>query len=55
MIHLEIPDVLVRLVDGTSEFNGRLEVYHDGYWGTVCQDSFDLNVAEVICEMLNYT
>ena len=31
----------MRLVDGTSELNGRLEIQVDGQWGTVCDDGFD--------------
>ncbi|XP_046368563.2 hemicentin-2-like [Haliotis rufescens] len=40
------PD-LIRLVPGT--FAGRLEIYHGGAWGTVCDDGFDLNDAKVVC------
>ena len=42
----------VRLVDGPSDFEGRLEVYHDNEWGNVCNDGFDTKTAAVICRML---
>ena len=46
------PKVLVRLVDGPSEDRGRLEVLHNGTWGTVCQNMFNDNAAKVVCKML---
>jgi len=42
----------VRLEEGSSYNEGRVEVIHNGIWGTVCDDGWDLNDAEVVCSEL---
>ena len=44
----------VRLVDGPDEYEGRVEVYWQGAWGTVCQDTFGIDAASVGCSELGY-
>ncbi|OPL20546.1 hypothetical protein AM593_03816, partial [Mytilus galloprovincialis] len=43
----------IRIV-GSDPKRGRLEVYHSGEWGTVCDDNFDSNDAYVACARLGF-
>ena len=46
----------IRLANGTTSSSGRLEVYHNGTWGTVCNDAqYNNNMANVVCRMQGFS
>ncbi|KAJ8255198.1 hypothetical protein GJAV_G00202160 [Gymnothorax javanicus] len=44
---------IVRIAGGVSR--GRVEVFAQGEWGTICDDNFDTTDGTVICKMIGYT
>ena len=44
----------MRLVGGSTEYEGRLEVCINGVWGSVCDNSWGNNDATVVCKQLGY-
>ena len=45
---------MVRLKGGDYSTEGRIEVYCNGQWGTICSSGFGANDANTICKQLGY-
>ena len=44
----------IRLVGGSVDNEGRVEVFRSGEWQTVCDNGWGLNDADVACRQLGY-
>ena len=44
----------IRLTDGTTQYEGRVEVCINGVWGTVCDSGWDTTEAYAVCHQLGY-
>lgn len=44
----------VRLVDGLTPNDGKVEICRDGLWGSLCNDKWDHREAAVVCRQLGY-
>ncbi|NWR73948.1 MARCO protein, partial [Centropus unirufus] len=43
----------IRIAGGGRK--GRVEIFHQGSWGTICDDGWDTGDATVVCRMLGYS
>ena len=44
----------IRLVGGRNQYEGRVEVNRSGEWQTVCDNSWNIAEADVVCRWLGY-
>ena len=44
----------MRLTDGLTHYEGRVEIYLNSEWRAICNDGWDEADAKVVCRQLNY-
>lgn len=44
----------MRLVDGVTSYEGRVEICYDGVWGLVCDNTWNYYDAAVVCRQLGF-
>ena len=45
----------IRLIFGSNDREGTVEICIDGYWSTVCHNFWDSRDAAVVCRQLGFT
>lgn len=45
---------MIRLSGGTSSLEGRVEIFHDNVWGSICDNDWGMDEATVVCNQLGF-
>lgn len=52
--HTLHPEGSLRLVGGEESWEGNVEIYHNGRWGSICDDEWDETEGNIACRSLGY-
>jgi len=44
----------IKLVGGQQQHEGNVEIFHNNRWGSICDDEWDKNEADLVCKQLGY-
>ena len=54
LLYIQSCTSVVRITNGITPNEGRVEILYNGAWGTVCDSGWDLREASVVCRNLGY-
>lgn len=48
------PPFEIRLSGSSNDWEGKIEMRHQGEWGYLCDDGFNIKAAHVVCNQLGF-